>query len=71
MKVWHWRVYYKDLQHEKITDRALAGIWLSRIADEDTVTDEIHEYLSGELGVDGEDVYKLDIWEDEDKYDLG
>jgi hypothetical protein len=36
MKVWHWRIYYKDFDDERITDRALGGVWLSRNTDEDT-----------------------------------
>jgi hypothetical protein len=69
MRVWRWKVYYKDFTDEQITDRALSGVLLSN-ADEDTVTGEIHEYLNGELGIDADFVYKFDIWEDTDKAEL-
>jgi hypothetical protein len=71
MRVWRWRVYFKDARDERITDRALAGVWLSKSSDDDTVQDEIHDYLSGELELDPEDIYRLDIWDDGEKYELG
>jgi hypothetical protein len=70
VRLWRWAVYYKDSEHERITDRALGGIWLSRTADEDNVQDEIHDYLSGELELDPENVYKLHVWHDDEKYEL-
>jgi hypothetical protein len=70
VRVWRWAVYYKDSEDERITDRALGGIWLTRSVDEDTVQDEIHDYLAGELELDPENVYKLNVWQEDEKYDL-
>ena len=71
MKVWHWRIYYKDFDDELITDRALGGVWLSRNTDEDTVQDEIHDYLAEGQSIDPEGIYKFNLWEDDDKYEFG
>lgn len=61
---WHFRVGYHD---EHITNRLLAGIWMSATAtDEDTAREEIQDYLSGEAEIDPEDVYHIEIYEDDD-----
>jgi hypothetical protein len=71
MRVWRWQLFYKDFEDERITSRALSGIWLSKSDDDDVVQDEIHDYLAGQLEVDPESVTKLNVWEDDEKYDLG
>jgi hypothetical protein len=63
MIAWHLPVGYHD---EHITNRRLAGIWMSATAtDEDTAREEFQDYLSGEAEIDPDDVYHIEIYEDD------
>lgn len=65
MRVYRWKISWKDEASDRITDHAMSGIWVSRAVNEDEATLEIIDFLNGEAGVMPDEVYGFSVVEDE------